>query len=113
MLGFRRVPPADFSADRIKHLEFIQATIARQAAHSFSVKGWSLTVAAALFASQLSQYQATGRAVVGIKTSAQPWAVKLSPWLDSTRCPSAPIGSQSSTVTPARSANGPGKGDEW
>lgn len=36
--------------ERIKHLEFIQATIARQASHSFAVKGWSLTVSAALFA---------------------------------------------------------------
>lgn len=36
--------------DRIKHLEFVQATIARQASHSFAVKGWSLTVSAALFA---------------------------------------------------------------
>lgn len=35
---------------RIKHLEFIQATIARQASHSFAVKGWSLTVAAAIYA---------------------------------------------------------------
>lgn len=39
-----------FSSDRIKHLEFIQATIIRQASHSFAVKGWSLTVAAALYA---------------------------------------------------------------
>lgn len=38
------------SADRIKHLEFIQATIARQATHAFSVKGWSLTVAGAIYA---------------------------------------------------------------
>ena len=36
--------------DRIKHLEFLQATIARQASHSFAVKGWSLTVAAILYA---------------------------------------------------------------
>lgn len=50
MLGFRRPPTPGFSAGTIKHLEFLQATIARQAAHSFSVKGWSLTVAAALFA---------------------------------------------------------------
>lgn len=36
--------------DRVKHLEFIQATIARQASHSFAVKGWSLTVSAAVYA---------------------------------------------------------------
>lgn len=50
MFRSRRATPGCFSTDRIKHLEFIQATIARQAAHSFSVKGWSLTVAAALYA---------------------------------------------------------------
>jgi len=50
MFRSRRNPSAGFSADRIKHLEFIQSTIARQASHSFSVKGWSLTVAAALYA---------------------------------------------------------------
>lgn len=37
------------SPDRIKHLEFIQNTIARQASHSFAVKGWSLTVSAAIY----------------------------------------------------------------
>jgi hypothetical protein len=36
--------------DRIKHLEFIQATITRQASHSFAVKGWSLTVSSAICA---------------------------------------------------------------
>lgn len=36
--------------DRIKHLEFLQTTIARQASHSFAVKGWSLTVSAAIYA---------------------------------------------------------------
>lgn len=36
--------------ERIKHLEFLQATIARQATHSFAVKGWSLTVSAAIYA---------------------------------------------------------------
>lgn len=40
----------NFSPDRVKHLEFIQATIARQASHSFTVKGWSLTVAAVVYA---------------------------------------------------------------
>ncbi|MFH8702497.1 hypothetical protein [Streptomyces rubrogriseus] len=36
--------------DRVKHLEFIQAVIARLAGNSFLIKGWSLTVAAALLA---------------------------------------------------------------
>lgn len=38
------------SPERMKHLEFIQATIARQASHAFAVKGWSLTVAAVIYA---------------------------------------------------------------
>lgn len=39
-----------FSPERLQHLEFIQATIARQAGHSFAFKGWSITVAGALYA---------------------------------------------------------------
>lgn len=38
------------SPERVKHLEFIQATIARQASHAFAIKGWSLTVAAVIYA---------------------------------------------------------------
>lgn len=34
----------------LKHLEFIQAVIARQANNSFLVKGWALTVAGAFYA---------------------------------------------------------------
>lgn len=37
------------SDDQRKHLEFIQAVIARQAGNSFLVKGWALTVAAAFY----------------------------------------------------------------
>lgn len=37
-------------SDRIKHLEFIQTTIARMASNSFVIRGWSLTVATAIFA---------------------------------------------------------------
>lgn len=39
-----------FSPQDLKHLEFLQSTIARQASHSFAVKGWSLTVSTAFFA---------------------------------------------------------------
>lgn len=35
---------------KLKHLEFLQATIARMAGNSFLLKGWSVTLAAALFA---------------------------------------------------------------
>jgi hypothetical protein len=36
--------------DRIKHLEFIQAVISRLGTSSFLIKGWVLTIAAAIFA---------------------------------------------------------------
>ena len=35
---------------KLKHLEFIQATIARMATNSFLFKGWAITIAAALSA---------------------------------------------------------------
>ncbi|MFN8028024.1 MAG: hypothetical protein U0W40_17165 [Acidimicrobiia bacterium] len=35
--------------DKIKHLEFIEAVVSRQATNSFLVKGWALTVALALY----------------------------------------------------------------
>jgi hypothetical protein len=35
---------------RLRHLDIIQATIARLAQHSFTVRGWSATVSAAVFA---------------------------------------------------------------
>lgn len=40
---------------RLKHLEFIQGVINRQAQNSFTVKGWSLTISAAIFTFLLSQ----------------------------------------------------------
>ena len=45
-------PPAPpiWTPERVKHLEFIQSAISRQASHSFAAKGWSLTVAAVLYA---------------------------------------------------------------
>lgn len=41
---------AETRDDRIKHLEFIQAAIARMSSNSFVVKGWSITIVAVLFA---------------------------------------------------------------
>jgi hypothetical protein len=35
---------------KLKHLEFIQAIISRMAGNSFLLRGWSVTLAAALFA---------------------------------------------------------------
>jgi hypothetical protein len=43
-------PPALDAKDTIKHLEIIQAIISRMANHSFLLKGWSVTLAAALIA---------------------------------------------------------------
>ena len=43
------------SADRIKHLEFIQATIIRFGNSSFLIKGWAFTVTAAFFAVQANK----------------------------------------------------------
>jgi hypothetical protein len=42
-------------ADRVKHLEFIQATIARLGTNSFLVKGWALTLGAGFLALSASQ----------------------------------------------------------
>lgn len=48
--------------ERRKHLEFVQAVIARQAGNSFLVKGWALTVATAVY---------------GYAASKDKWAVAL------------------------------------
>jgi len=37
-------------ADKTKHLEFVQNAITRMASNSFLLKGWTVTIAAALFA---------------------------------------------------------------
>jgi hypothetical protein len=36
--------------NKIKHLEFIQTVISRQASNSFLIKGWSLTLVGGIFA---------------------------------------------------------------
>src|SRR5712692_9978631 len=35
---------------KLKHLEFVQSVVSRMAGNSFLLKGWSVTLAAALFA---------------------------------------------------------------
>jgi hypothetical protein len=52
-------------ADRIKHLEFIQAVVTRFATSSFLIKGWVLTIAAAFFA-LLANKLNSGIATVGL-----------------------------------------------
>ena len=47
------VPPAggaSIDAGRLKHLEMIQAVISRMAGNSFLIKGWSVTLMAAILA---------------------------------------------------------------
>jgi hypothetical protein len=39
----------DFDANRIKHMEMIQAVVGRLAKNSSSVKGWAITLAGAFF----------------------------------------------------------------
>ncbi|MEV4064686.1 hypothetical protein [Nonomuraea dietziae] len=53
------------SPDRIKHLEFIQAVIARLGTSSFLIKGWVLTIAAAIFAILANRLE-TGIALVAL-----------------------------------------------
>ena len=56
------------SNETIQHLGFIQDAISRQASHSFTVKGWAISVATALDAFILNQ-----------KIGASPWLVFLPP----------------------------------
>lgn len=43
--------------ERIKHLEFIQAVIARHAGTAFLVRGWALTIVAAIFAILATRFE--------------------------------------------------------
>jgi hypothetical protein len=40
----------DLAPDRVKSLEFAQAIISRLGSNSFAIKGWSITLATAIFA---------------------------------------------------------------
>jgi hypothetical protein len=55
-------------ADRIKHLELIQALVTRMESNSFLLKGWSLTSSAALFGFAL-EGTAPGLALAGMGAS--------------------------------------------
>jgi hypothetical protein len=46
---------ASLDADRLKHLEFIQAVITRLGTNSFLIKGWALTLAAGFLAVSASR----------------------------------------------------------
>lgn len=57
MLHEPPLPPSDplLSGPQIKHLEFIQATVARLGNNSFLIKGWAITLIAAFAGFSLSQ----------------------------------------------------------
>jgi hypothetical protein len=48
---------SQLGADRLKHLEFIQASVARLANGSLLVRGWSLTVMAAFLAALATRFE--------------------------------------------------------
>jgi len=52
-------------ADRVKHLEFVQAVIARHASNAFLIKGWAVTIAAALYGFALDK-ERPALAAVGV-----------------------------------------------
>ncbi len=52
------MPKLEIDENRIKHLEFIQATINRMASNSAMYKGWALTVNAALAALSADDFHA-------------------------------------------------------
>jgi hypothetical protein len=52
-------------ADRLKHLEFIQAGITRFGANSFLIKGWALTIGAAFYAVLVNKLS-SGIALAGL-----------------------------------------------
>ncbi|MGW1228189.1 hypothetical protein [Streptomyces sp. NPDC002530] len=49
-LGAAAASGSPLSADRIKHLEFIQAIVTRLGNNSFLLKGWAITLTAAVLA---------------------------------------------------------------
>ena len=56
---------ADYDANQIKHLEMIQAVIARLAQNSSLIKGWALTLSAAFYGFAISE-DCSGLALAGL-----------------------------------------------
>lgn len=59
---------------RVKHLEFVEGVINRMAGNSFLLKGWSVTLVAALFA-LAAQGANAGYALVGLLPGSVFWAL--------------------------------------
>ncbi len=64
----------DFEPNRLKHLELIQAVVSRLAGNSFLVKGWAITVAAALIGFAVGSHK-PWLAVVGFIPTVAFWGI--------------------------------------
>jgi hypothetical protein len=64
----RGQPPAPSVDYKLKHLEFVQAAIARMANNSFLFKGWAVTIASALAAFATVESKRTLLAIAIIST---------------------------------------------
>jgi hypothetical protein len=66
----------DFEPARIKHLEMVQAVIARLAGNSFLVKGWALTLATALLGFGVTSEE-SGLAIASIPPTVLFWGLDM------------------------------------
>lgn len=60
---------------RLKHLEIIQQVITRMASNSFLLKGWSVTLIAALLAIALKEPKAKDMILVGLLPAVMFWGL--------------------------------------
>lgn len=60
---------------RLKHLEIIQQVITRMASNSFLLKGWSVTLIAALLAIALKEPKAKDMILVGLVPAVMFWGL--------------------------------------
>ena len=61
---------------RLRHLDMIQAVVARQGQNSFAVRGWSVTVVSAVFAVAVTQDEAPrGTVLVALAPTLIFWAM--------------------------------------
>jgi hypothetical protein len=67
--------PDEYRSDRIKHLEMIQAVIARLANEAALIKGWALTVSAAFFGLAAQQSFSARIAVIALLPVAAFWGL--------------------------------------
>jgi hypothetical protein len=65
---------SQMNSETLKHLEFIQAVIARQASNSFLIKGWAITVSSAIYGFAISG-ASWGIALVGLLPALMFWGL--------------------------------------